>query len=282
MRNFTQNDALIPSYRTMKYEQISPPPYLKNYVRYFWVLESDGTSEPAKKLLPLADGCPGIIFQHSSVGSFSDSAHEHLPEIFLYGQTVKPTELNLGGQFKTFGVCFYPYTLKSMFGFDASELTDSCVDLTLLVNNFKEPLLNASSLKNQIDTFSTHLDCHIKKSSYRIDHATEYALSEIVQAKGNLPLRDLQRKLKLSERGFQRSFNQHVGISPKLFSRVCRFQAALRQLKNNNYANLSDVAFDNGYADQSHFIRSFKEFAGFSPNQFQKRDRKIAENFSVI
>ena len=169
-----------------------------------------------------------------------------------------------------------------MFGFDASELTDSCVDLTLLVNNLKEQLLNASSLKNQIEIFSTHLDCQIKKSSYRIDHATEYALSQIVQAKGNLTLRDLQRKLKLSERGFQRRFNQHVGISPKLFSRVCRFQAALRQLKNNNYANLSDVAFDNGYADQSHFIRSFKEFAGFSPNQFQKRDRKIAENFSVI
>jgi AraC-like DNA-binding protein len=92
----------------------------------------------------------------------------------------------------------------------------------------------------------------------------------------------LQRNLNLSERGFQRRFNQHVGISPKLFSRVCKFQAALGQLKNNNYANLSDVAFDNGYADQSHFIRSFKEFAGFSPYQFQKRDRKIAENFSVI
>ena len=266
----------------MKYQQISPPPYLKNYIRYFWVLEDDHTGDPAKKLLPLADGCPGIIFQHSSSGSFSDPAHEHLPEIFLYGQTVTPTELNLDGRFKTFGVCFYPYALKSMFGFDASELTDSCLDLTLLVNNLKEPLLNASSLKNQVEIFSTHLDCHIKKNCYRIDYATEFALSEIVQAKGNLPLRDLQRKLKLSERGFQRRFNQHVGISPKLFSRVCRFQAALRQLKNNNYANLSDVAFDNGYADQSHFIRSFKEFAGFSPYQFQRRDRKLAENFSVI
>jgi len=265
----------------MKYQQISPPPYLKNYIRYFWVLESD-TNEPAKKLLPLADGCPGIIFQHSTLGSLFHQRHEHLPEIFLYGQTVKPIELNVSGQFRTIGVCFYPYALKSMFGFDACELTDSCVDLTLLVNNFKEPLLNASSLKNQIEIFSTHLDRHIKKSSYRVDQATEYALSQIVQAKGNLPLRDLQRKLKLSERGFQRRFNQHVGISPKLFSRVCRFQAALQQLKNNNYANLSDVAFDNGYADQSHFIRSFKEFAGFSPYQFQKRDRKIAENFSVI
>jgi len=266
----------------MKYQQVSPPPCLKNYIRYFWVLESDDADQSGKKLLPLADGCPGIIFQHASLGSFSDPRHEHLPEIFLYGQTVKPTEINFGGRFQTIGVCFYPYALKSVFGFDASELTDSCLDLTLLLNNVKEPLLNASSPKNQLEIFSTHLNHHIQKSRYQVDHATEYALSQIVQAKGNLPLRDLQRKLKLSERGFQRRFNQHVGISPKLFSRVCRFQAALRQLKNNNYGNLSDVAFDNGYADQSHFIRSFKEFAGFSPYQFQKRDRKLAENFSVI
>jgi AraC-like DNA-binding protein len=266
----------------MKYYQISPQPYLKNYIRYFWVLESDDTSQSEKKLLCLADGCPGIVLQHTSLGFLPDPTHEHRPQIFLYGQTVKPTELNLGSQFKTIGVCFYPNALKSMFGFDASELTNSCVDLTLLLNTVKEPLLNASSQKNQVEIFSTHLYRHIQKSRYRVDHTTEYALSQIVQAKGNLPLRDLQRNLNLSERGFQRRFNQHVGISPKLFSRVCKFQAALGQLKNNNYTNLSDVAFDNGYADQSHFIRSFKEFAGFSPNQFQKRDRKIAENFSVI
>jgi AraC-like DNA-binding protein len=266
----------------MKYYQISPPPYLKNYIRYFWILENHDDSKSRKKLLCLADGCPGIVFQHSSLGSLSDATDQLPPPIFLYGQTVKPTELNLSGQSKTIGVCFYPHALKSMFGFDASELTNSCVDLTLLLKNFKEPLLNATSLKNQVELFSTHLDHHIQKSLYRVDRATEYALSEIAQAKGNLPLRDLQRRLKLSERAFQRRFNQHVGISPKLFSRVCRFQAALRQLKSNSYANLSDVAFDNGYADQSHFIRSFKEFAGFSPYQFQKNDRKIAENFSVI
>ena len=266
----------------MKYQQISPPPHLKNYIRYFWVLESEDVGQFGKKLLPLADGCPGIIFQHSSLGSFYDPTREHVPEVFLYGQTVQPVELNLRGTFKTTGVCFYPYALNTIFGFNASELTDSCVDLTLLMNNFKEPLLNAPSVNNQIEIFSAHLYRHIQKRNYHIDHVTEYALTQIVQSKGNLALRDLQRKLKLSERGFQRRFDLHVGISPKLFSRVCRFQAALVQLKNNNYTNLSDVAFDNGYADQSHFIRSFKEFAGFSPYRFQKRDRKIAENFSVI
>src|SRR5688572_4182536 len=182
----------------MKYKQIPPPFYLKDYIRYFWVLESDD-SHSGKKFLPLADGCPGIIFQHSSVGSFSDSMHDRLPEIFLYGQTVTPLELNLGGNFKTTGICFYPFALKTIFGFNASELTDSCVDLTLLMDDVKEPLLNASSA---IETFSAELYRHIQKRNYQIDDATEYALSEIVQSKGNLALKDLQRKLKLSERGF--------------------------------------------------------------------------------
>jgi AraC-like DNA-binding protein len=267
----------------MKYQQILPPAHLKDYVRYFWLLESDKDDHAERKLLPLADGCPGIIFQHSALGSFTDPGHKNLPEAFLYGQTVTPIELHLEGKFKSTGVCFYPYALKTIFGLDASELTDSCVDLTLIINGVIEQLLNAATGTDQIEIFSEHIFHHIETKKYSIDPATEYALAAIAQSKGNLPLKDLQRKLKLSERRFERTFNQQVGISPKLFSRVCKFQAALGQLKRNNYTNLSDIAFDNGYADQSHFIRSFKEFAGFSPLQFQKkRGRKIAENFSVL
>jgi AraC-like DNA-binding protein len=71
-----------------------------------------------------------------------------------------------------------------------------------------------------------------------------------------------------------------VGISPKLFSRICRFQATLQQLRTNGFDKLSDIAFEHNYADQSHFIRSFKEFAGVSPFQYQKQFEEIAENLS--
>lgn len=266
----------------MEYREISPPRQLKQWVRYFWMLESDEVNNSSQVLRPLADGCPGIIFQHSSKGHFYDPLKEKLPEIFLYGQTIRPSELYLEGQFKTIGVCFYPSMLKSLFQFDAHELTDSCMDLSLHLCHIKEALLNSLSTVGQIEVLSAHLQSLLRKKDLTVDGIAEYAVRRIAESNGSMPLKTLQKELQLSERGLERKFEQHVGISPKLFSRVCRFQASLIQLRNNNFDNLSDIAFDNGYADQSHFIRAFKQFAGFSPLQFQKSKRKLTSNFSVV
>ena len=86
----------------------------------------------------------------------------------------------------------------------------------------------------------------------------------------------------MSERNFERKFREYVGISPKLFSRICRFQSSLKQLQESNYEKLSDIAFENNFSDQSHFIRTFKEFAGFSPNQFQQQTNTIVDNFTEV
>jgi AraC-like DNA-binding protein len=83
----------------------------------------------------------------------------------------------------------------------------------------------------------------------------------------------------LSERTLERRFKQSIGISAKLFSRICRFQESLNQLRKNKYDKLSDIAYENGYADQSHFIRSFKEFTGVSPFDYRKQLKEVAENF---
>jgi AraC-like DNA-binding protein len=263
----------------MHYKQIPPPEHLKQWVRFFWALETDG--EVSHVLNPLADGCPGIIFQNALDGQFHDPAKHLMPEIFLYGQTINCSPLFLNGKFATVGICFYPSALKTLFRITASELTDSCVDVTLLINQLREPLVNSISLTEKIEIFSSRIWDLVKKTKPAADNATDFAIRRIVETDGNIELRSLQKEMQLSERGFQRKFNQYVGISPKLFSRVCRFQASLRQLRKSNFHNLSDIAFDNGYADQSHFIRTFKEFAGFSPLQFQKNKRTLTPNFTV-
>ncbi|MFZ6011093.1 MAG: DUF6597 domain-containing transcriptional factor [Bacteroidota bacterium] len=269
----------------MKFEQLQPSGELKEYVKYFWTLQSQRTGLLPKTLGPLADGCPGLLFQPKEQGTFYDQRQKDLPETFLYGQTITRTEIFIIGEFKTTGVCFHPHALKHIFSFSADELTDTCLDVNLISSSkdfrLTEKLLNAESPDKQVDTLSAYLMHQIKRNDLTTDNITRYALTEIIQSRGQASLKELQKKLKLSERSFERKFNQYVGISPKLFSNVCRFQASLKQLKNNSYTKLSDIAFDNGYSDQSHFIRSFKEFAGYTPHQFQKKQNLVMENFQV-
>jgi AraC-like DNA-binding protein len=270
----------------MKYNQIQPPGYLKGYVQHFWTLESSCDDVIPKTFGPVADGCPGFIFRESESGAFYDVDKGSLPALFLYGQTIKPREINSKGAFKTIGASFYPNALKSIFGFNADELTDGCIDLNAMAEEqgvyLVENLLNTPSTQRQIEILSSYFFVQIQKNKVSTDKVMQYIISEIIASKGNIALKTLQEKSQLSERSFERRFKQCVGITPKLFSRICRFQASMHQLRTNQYLKLSDIAFENGYADQSHFIRAFQEFAGYSPNQFQKQCNEVVANFPII
>jgi len=266
----------------MEYRQIQPPAYLSNYIRYFWVIERDANEPVPKTYRPIADGCPGLIFQPSETDALHDDVKQKLPELFLYGQTVQPRTLYTKGGLLLTGVCFYPHALKSVFGLPAHELTDTCIDLKSIFNkhnkHVSEQLICTPSFDGQFDILSSYIWQQIQANNANADETTHYALGQIIQTNGNIELKELLKEINMTERTFERKFNHHVGISPKLFARICRFQTSLQQLKSSNYNKLSDIAFDNGYADQSHFIRAFKEFAGYSPNQLSKQKNTDAEN----
>lgn len=269
----------------MHYQTIAPPEILKPFVKYFWALKSNGMDKSPKTFGAIVDGCPGVIVVRSEKEAFCDQ-HEKLPDILLYGQTTTPVRLTATGNFDVLGICFQPHALKSVFGFDADDLTNRSVDFDLISvqkqNKLSEQLLNAQSLDNQLKIISCYLFDRIQHNNKKKDDITTHALSQMVQANGNISLRELQQTLQLSERSLERKFKQHVGISPKLFLRICRFQESLNQMRKNNYDKLSDIAFQNDYADQSHFIRVFKEFTGFSPLEFKKQSSEVVENFPQI
>ena len=270
----------------MHYERIQPPAYLNDYVRYFWVLEGSDSDVVPKIFKPLADGCPGLMFQQPERGFFYDQTNHQLPSLFVYGQTTNHIELHSVGKVSTIGVYFHPHALKSIFGFNANELTNTCMDLNAWAEEqgvyLLEQLSYARSAAGKIELLSAYLIGQIRKNRASLDEVIHYSLGRIIHSKGSFSLKELQKAINLSERSFERKFNQSVGISPKVFSRICRFQASLNQFRANDFSRLSDIAFDNLYADQSHFIRSFKEFSGFSPNQFQKRSYEVAENFPQL
>jgi AraC-like DNA-binding protein len=259
----------------MANHQIHIPEKLKQYVSRVWVAE-----EGDEQSFPIfADGSTGIIFQQSDTasGMVLGGSGKVLSSTFAFGQTVDPIVLKTNKNCRVLGILLHPHVLQSIFGFSSKELTDECIDLQLLPAvpriNLNEQLWNTVTVERQAEILFKYLDILISKNNREPDKSLQYATTRLMEAPGNTSLKQIQQELHVTERTFERKFEQHVGVSPRLFSSIAQFQAAFKQLKKGTFSKLSDIAYENGYADQSHFIRFFKKFTGISPLQFCRQVR---------
>ena len=75
-------------------------------------------------------------------------------------------------------------------------------------------------------------------------------------------------------------FKKYIGLTPKYYHRIIRFQDILRQIQSNEKVHWPEIAYQCGYSDQSHFIKEFRHFSGFNPQEFIKQDfNKEEPNF---
>jgi AraC-like DNA-binding protein len=100
------------------------------------------------------------------------------------------------------------------------------------------------------------------------DPMVRKAVKLIAQHQGDLEVSALAQHLGVSRQTVKHKFDQHVGVSPKLYGKLRRFQAVLRRLANLNKPDWTKLAQESGYYDQAHLIREFNHFTGFSPQKF--------------
>jgi AraC-like DNA-binding protein len=218
--------------------------------------------------LPLfANGMPTLLFV--SAPSLIDGKTSG--SLTLFGQTIFPEKLTITDRFTFIAYFFKPFALQELFGVSAQELTDHPIDLRLLsklgIADLEDRLLHAKEVSimiNLLDDFISRLILKNNVHNKLMRHATDL-ISRNPTAQ---LLTFVQKELFVTERTFQRKFKASVGLSPERFRRICQFNTAFEQLNHRRYKHLSDIAFDNGFADQSHFIRTFKEFTDLTPREY--------------
>ena len=247
-------------------KDLKPNARIANYVDRILILEFNRLSTGFA--LPLyANGVPTILFT-SQRGRIGKTVAGHLT---LFGQTVIPQNLSLPEGVTLIAYFFKPYSLLSLFKVAAWELTDRPVDLRLLTpniaNELQERLLNAESIESRIILMDEFVSCLIAKSKSDCP-VVKYATTKIVANPSKEVLISVQKELRMTERTFQRNFESKIGVAPNQYRRITQFNSGFYQLNKRQFNKLSDIAFDWGYADQSHYIRAFKEFTSITPTEY--------------
>jgi AraC-like DNA-binding protein len=217
--------------------------------------------------MPLfANGKPTLQFQTAKGQLKNDSNY-----LTLFGQTVLPDKITFVQEFILVAYFFKPFALKYLYGFSATELTNNPIKLSLIdtkrTSELQERLLNAETIEQMIELLDNYIFTLITKvkSDYLLIRA---ATELIIEDNSNKILKKIQDKLHITERTFQRLFADQIGLSPVKYRRIVQFDKAFQQLNRNNFKSLTDIAMNTEYADQSHFIRAFKEYTDMTPSEY--------------
>lgn len=256
----------------MKYFTIKPPEYLAAYVRYFWVLEGEASFAQPYIHRSMADGCAELIFHYTGVFDelLDDRSTERSFSSGLAGQSQQFRRFLIKQNFGIFGVYLYPFAVSQLFAVPGVEAKNQMIDLRSLLgadaNELEEKMMLAIDNRLRVKIITEFLErrlLKVKKQPPGVFEAVKY----IIQTNGTTRVEDLANQNFQSTRQFERNFKQFSGFSPKLFSRIIRFQMALGEYKSKG-KSLTEIAYACGYYDQSHFIQDFKEFSGFNPKAY--------------
>lgn len=269
------------------YLSYRPGPPLNQYIDNFWLIEG-GQSPRLERILPCGTSELVVNLKHNEIHIHNPEQPEHYRR--YSGAVVSGTysqsficnavqhEAIMGVHFKAGGA--FPF-----LNTEASELTDTHANLADLWGSsgieLRERLCTAKTCQERFQIMEGVLRGRLLRHSTG-QLQMKAALKMFVVGNIGTSIREVSRELGFSQRRFIQMFRSHVGLTPKIFCRIRRFQRArvlAEKLETPDWAGLAVAC---GYFDQSHLIRDFKEFSGSTPKfysvQQQHKDARLKDN----
>ena len=265
-----------------------PKPPLSKFVDIFWLYEGNGQDNKSEPILPTGTLELVINLRQNELRFYDAERPENCSRLSgavvsgAFGRGFTPDSTGVSS---IIGVHFKPGGAFPFLGHPAGDLADTHIDLEILwgplVHRLRERLCEARTSAERFQLLQEALLsrlCHGVEQHY----AVSAALEMFGKNQAGPRVREAAKHLGLSQRRFIQVFKAEVGMTPKLFSRIQRFQQTRTLIQQNPSINWADLAVDLGYFDQSHFIREFLEFSGVSPTDYVSRYKSVIEPKSPV
>ncbi len=174
----------------------------------------------------------------------------------------------------------YPF-----FPLPMNEISDCVVDADLLWGNsfafLRERLLETKEITHRFQLTEDFLLENFQKN-LNINPCVEYAIKEIIQNPDQINLGRLNDKIGYSQKHFISMFKKKVGITPKTYLKIMRFQKAVSEIERFDKIDWTQLSQNCGFYDQAHFINDFRMFSGFTPEQYLSMKDQLLNYVPIV
>ncbi len=272
----------------MLYLERLPHPVLAPFIHSYWYSRDPDAIHSYEHILP--NGRPQIVMSLARdwLTNANHPTDPRLPQpaalflgIYSHHQLIDTIDLT-----ELIGITFHPGGTVPFFPDSSNIFTNRESNLEELWGraslNLRSDLHEVSTPEQKFDLLDLALRHRLSES--RLPHRTrivDYALRKIQRSPSSTTVNGLTRDIGISPRRLSQLFREHVGVSPKTYSRIQRFQQAVQLMHRGADIHWIELALTCGYYDQSHFANDFRAFSGISPTRYSTAQRRWANHIPL-
>lgn len=247
---------------------------LSQFVENIWLVQGFEAGYSREKILP--DGAIELIIdldtQPKTIFDDEDSpGFRTVQKAWISGERTRYIVIGANSNQSMVGVRFRPGGAYPFFRFPISELSESVTELDLIWGRLVEEIRNELGEIEQPEESLLRLESFLLRQVQRSlepNRLITFAVHQLQQSPQFLAIRDLAGMIGITQKHLISQFEKVVGLRPKSFARVCKFQKVINLIEQQNEIEWSAVALDCGYYDQAHFIKEFHAFSGLNPSTY--------------
>lgn len=242
----------------MQYKEVKPCRKLAPHIHSFWELKGEAADGQWERIFP--DGCAGLVVNlRDTCLTDNGSLAMEFGKTYAVGAMTTFKDSFIDSDTHLMGICMKPGAFTNFYDFiSQSELKDVTVEL-----DKSSSFEIAKVLDKPIHYLNQYFTDRNKNKANRLHPL----VNDIHSSNGQLSIHELAKRNYTTVKQLERDFKMLVGISPKEYSNIVRFQNALRIIQNpHEKRSFLDIAFECGYYDHSHLANEIKRNTGLCPS----------------
>jgi len=242
----------------MDYREIKPCEELAPFIHSYWELKGDELDRKWERNFP--DGCVGLVMNLGDTClTDNGSVSMEFGKTYVVGAMTSFKDSFIDSDTHLLGVCLKPATFSNFYNYASQN--------ELINNTIEFEKNNSFNVDKIIDNPFNYLNHFFSDRMESKNNLLQSVINEIHSTNGQISIYELSKRNFTTVRQLERNFKKNIGLSPKEYSNIIRFQNALSIIKNSSVnRSLLDIAFECGYYDHSHLTNEIKRNTGFSPS----------------